>query len=823
MNRFPHLKFSENLVGRARFNGGGETNPRSHQNKHNRLGYSRELLSKTNLLNKEWARHIAERKEMNLAPLSDEITPVFIQINPDLFADITFDLSSFGIEIISEEEDGYIVGASSDNLQSLENKIKQFASSQKGGGKIADFWQIIIGDRDVWKPKHILTPELMKKWSDIDDTELYDIEVSIAFDKPIGREPDPTKRGGIARLEKYREKLFEREELLEKRQDDFITFINFYQAETLSSLIELEDSFGCHIKITGKGLKDLVLNYPYVFEVGEIEKVAGIVGSESEDLEFSFDVIPPDFDAPEIGVIDSGIMEGHKFLEQAIKPTNSKSYLNGDSSVIDMVAGGGHGTKVAGAILYPNGISNITSTYQLPCFIRNLRVLNSNNHLEHKFPAELMQRIVDENIDCKVFNLSVCSTVPFRKKHMSLWAATLDKLIHQNNILFVAAVGNIPQNVIKHYSQTGYPYPAYLIKPYCRLANPSQSSFSIAVGSVNHLHVDNGEWGSIGGENDIAPYSRIGTGIWGHIKPDVVEYGGGLQMSKNGLFNISQKDTAIELLRSTLHGGSAFNKESVGTSFATPKVSYIVMELYKLYKEEHINLIRALLVQGARLPNDYFYNPTQLSIQHFGYGIPSLKRVTENTEHRITFYNTNVIEAERGQIYSLKIPEDLRNQGNEYDILIEVSLAYTAKVRRTRQKTKSYMSTWLEWKSSNLDGNYTEFRDRNISELEGIKIDAYSRSSGDIIPWKIRERSDWGQVDEINRNKSSLQKDWAIVKSFKLPEELHFAVLAHKGWDLNKEQIPYAITVSLEILGANIPIYESIRVENGIELPIEIE
>lgn len=822
MNKFPHLKFSENLVGRARFNGGGETNPRSQENKQNRLEYSRELLEKTNLLNKEWARHTSEREGMNLAPLDDDITPIFIQINPDLFADTTFDLSSFGIEIISEENDGYIVGASTDNLRSLESKIKQFAELQKGGGKIADFWQIIIGDREVWKPKHILTPQLFKKWGEIIDSELFDIEVSIAFDKPIGREPDPTKKGGIVRLEKYNAKLLEREELLEKRQDDFIKFISFYQAEILSSLIELEDSFGCHIRIKGKGLKDLVLNYPYVFEVGEIEKVAGIIGSESENLEFSFDVIPPDFNAPEIGVIDSGIMEGHKFLEQAIKPINSKSYLNNDSSVNDMVGGGGHGTKVAGAILYPNGISNITSTYQLPCFIRNLRVLDDNNHLEHKFPAELMQKIVDENEDCKIFNLSVCSTVPFRKKHMSLWAATIDKLIYENNILFITAVGNIPKDVIKHYIKIGYPYPTYLAKSYCRLANPAQSSFSISVGSVNHLYLDNDDWNSIGGENDIAPYSRIGTGIWGHIKPDVVEYGGGMQISKNGLFNISQKDTAIELLRSTLDGGSAFNRESVGTSFATPKVSNVVMELYKLYQEENINLIRALLVQGARLPNDYFHNPTQLSIQHFGYGIPSLKRVTENTEHRITFYNTNIINAERGQIYSLKIPEDLRNQGNEYDILIEVSLAYTAKVRRTRQKTKSYMSTWLEWKSSNLDEDYIQFRDRNISELEGIKIENYLRSSGDVIPWKIRERSDWGQVDEINRNKSSLQKDWAIIKSFNLPEEIHFAVLAHKGWDLNKEEIPYAITVSLEILGANIPIYESIRVENGIELPIEI-
>jgi hypothetical protein len=34
--------------------------------------------------------------------------------------------------------------------------------------------------------------------------------------------------------------------------------------------------------------------------------------------------------------------------------------------------------------------------------------------------------------------------------------------------------------------------------------------------------------------------------------------------------------------------------------------------------------------------------------------------------------------------------------------------------------------------------------------------------------------------------------------------KLVFAVKAHKGWDKNKSPVNYALTVSLEILGANI-------------------
>lgn len=738
--------------------------------------------------------------------------------------DLGFDLESFRIEIISQEDDGFIVGASLDNLKTLEEKIKLFSKEERGGEKIADFWEIIDGNREFWRPKHILSAELFENWSTISELQTYQVEVAIAFTKPAPKEPDSTKKHGLkSRQKKYREKLEKREELLIKRQTHFEEFVRFYNGTFESGFVELGDSFACEISITGKGLKDLVVNYPFVFEVAEKELVSGEVGNGIDELALQSEILAPSDDAPEIGVIDSGIMESHIYLQKAIIPENSKSYLSNDNSFADYVNGGGHGTKVAGAILYPNGISTLPQPYQLPCYLRNLRVLNNDNELEHLFPAELMQKIVEENIECPIFNLSITSKSSYDLKHMSSWASMIDKLIHEKKVLFFVAAGNIHEDIIRTYINIGNPYPNYLSEEYCRLANPAQSSFSIVVGSVNHISFDNDDWQSIGNVNEVAAYSRIGTGIWGHIKPDIVEYGGGLQISKNGHNLISNKDTSTELIRSTLKGGGAYAKESVGTSFATPKAVHIAAELYKLYSAENNvnNLIRALIVQGARLPEIQFQTPTKIGIQQLGYGIPSLDRVTRNSEHRITFYNTKNISAEQGQIYSLKIPEGLRNQGNEYDILIEVTLAYTAKNRRTRQKTKSYLGTWLDWKSSKLSDSYDEFKANTLSELEGEKIEKMGEINRDVIKWKIKERIDGG-VQDISRNASTLQKDWAILKSYELPEQLHFAVRAHKGWDINKEPVPYALTVSIEILGKNIPIYNEIRLENGVEIPIEV-
>ena len=446
MEQFPHLKFIRKIAGKPRFHRGGAENPITRENKENRQVHGNFLKQKTSKIKSDWYNSIKNRQSEGLADIDENTAPIFLQINPDII-NAEFDLESFGIEIISEEDDGFIIGASFDNLKSLEEKINGFFTKDHGTGGIADFWKIIDGDREIWKPKHILSEYLFSNWSKIQDRENYLVEVSVAFAKPIGKEPDASKQGGAARLKKYREDLINRDDLLTERQTHFEKFIKYY-GEIRSSLVELEDSFSCHVLITGKGLKDLVLNYQFVFEVSEIDQVKVLEGQTSDFTEIAIDIIAPDDDSPIVGVIDSGIMENHKYISPAIKG-DSKSYVDGDNSTADYVKGGGHGTKVAGAILYPKGITNAESPYKLPCFIRNLRVLDKDNYLNHKYPANLMEVIVDENSDCKIFNLSITSNAQYRKKHMSSWAAIIDKLTFENEILFLISVGNIRFSDIK--------------------------------------------------------------------------------------------------------------------------------------------------------------------------------------------------------------------------------------------------------------------------------------------------------------------------------------------------------------------------------------
>ena len=355
-----------------------------------------------------------------------------------------------------------------------------------------------------------------------------------------------------------------------------------------------------------------------------------------------------------------------------------------------------------------------------------------------------------------------------------------------------------------------------------RIANPAQSCFALTVGSICFTKFDSELRESFGGKDSPSSFSRTGLGLWDMVKPDVVEYGGDFVIEKNANPNLSNEPSiSPELVKSTYNGGSGVGQDSVGTSYAAPKVSHIAAHLQRLYPNESSNLYRALIVQSARLPEAIFGNPTINHIRHYGYGISDLKRATENSEKRITLIASSELSAKQANVYSVKVPAQLRRPGQDYDILIEVTLSFMARPRRTRRRTNSYLSTWLDWESSKRNENYDQFANRVLKDMDEPEARAEDQHS---IQWIIRERKDWSKIKEIKRQDSSLQKSWCVMKSYDLPEIFSLAVVGHKGWECDlMEEVPYSIAVSFEALTGNINVYEMIRTENEIELPIEVD
>ncbi|MCX6786287.1 MAG: S8 family peptidase [Candidatus Kaiserbacteria bacterium] len=841
MTGFPHLELAKKIDGLHKPKQGGprEIDPTTQGYLNNREGHGGTLLRNIDSISQYWRNNIVARTVADLPALPNPaVVPVFLRVDAKRF-DIE-SLKSFGIEVIAEEENGFIIGASSDDFNSLRQKITKFMATEgKFKDKASQLWQINEGEQ--WRVDQILSDDLKAKWASIEDDEELIVDVGIACYVRTSGQPVKTKK---ETAEKFRERMaswkerknnqeLKRDEIAIKRQTDFETFVSAYQGELVGSYIDFDDSFSCRIKISGKGLKDIVMNYQYVFEVVEHDSLVLQDASVSEGTEVDPELIAPTANSPRVCVIDSGIQEAHRLLAPAIDNRRSASFIPSDASTADVAANGGHGTKVAGAVLYPQQIPR-EGQYLLPCFIENARVLARSGTRsvlpENLYPPKLMEDIVTHFVGTRIFNMSINSYNACKLIHMSQWAAAIDKLMHTHNILFIISTGNLNSSTnntlkpgIKEHLDANRNYPNFLLENSSRIGNPAQSCFALTVGSVCLEKFDDALKESFGSKDQPSSFSRTGLGLWGMIKPDVVEYGGDFVKEKVANPNISHEPSVSpELVRSTYGGGSEIGKDDVGTSFAAPRVSHIAAILQKIYPEESANLYRTLIVQSARLPASIFSNPSENDIRHYGYGIPSLQRATQNSESRITLIASGDLSAKQANVYSIKIPSQMRRPGEDYDILVEVTLSFTARPRRTRRGTHSYLSTWLSWESSKLNEAYEQFVPRVLKDMDEPETEVEDR---DTIKWVIRENKDWSEIEGIRRQDSTLQKSWCTIKSNRLPEALSLAVIGHSGWEGDlSEKAPYSVAVSFEALSAtNINVYEMVRIENEIELPVEVE
>lgn len=153
----------------------------------------------------------------------------------------------------------------------------------------------------------------------------------------------------------------------------------------------------------------------------------------------------------------------------------------------------------------------------------------------------------------------------------------------------------------------------------------------------------------------------------------------------------------------------------------------------------------------------------------------------------------------------------LSNVGEDYDILVEVTLSYAANPRRTRRYVKGYLSTWLDWCCSRI-GESAETFARRIFETGAIIED-----DGDFN-WVLGEATNRGVAEGYSRKNGTLQKDWCIIKSNQLSDAFCIAVRGHKGWG-GLFKAKYSLAISFEAVNQDIPIYEPIRTE--IELAVE--
>ncbi|MDB5390875.1 MAG: protease, partial [Planctomycetaceae bacterium] len=557
---FAHLPLLMRFHGAAKIQGGGKDSAQTKINKLNAARHSGMLVVKAKSATNNWQVNQAQRQQAGL-PILAVSMPILLKIDPNL--DLGSLQKRLKFEIVSEQEDGFVIVASEDlQLSEFINLARGFSTQVYGSADIASIHELFDDSAQQERLKRILSDTLIQTWPTIADDTIYIVDVGIACTGTVEIPEPPAKvdrslresdASWAARLAVYSKEFADWakakteayvawDDIKAEREDRVHYFVVESYKGKIHSIIDkmvveavkLPDSFTVRIEVNGKGLRDFALNYPFIFEVVEPEdielpqRVSATTAREQQGIILT----APSSDAPAICIIDSGIQEEHFFLKNAVDFETSHCFLpNASTDVGDYYQPAGHGTRVAGAVLYGETIHR-SGSHQLPFWLQNARILDSDCKLPVElFPAAVLRTVVERfhkgPRGTRLFNHSVNTVSPCRTRHMSAWAAEIDELSAQFDILIVQSAGNLYSSGsgispgIREHFVAGRVYPDYLCEPSSRIANPGQSLQSLTVGSVAYCVYENGGWKSLApAAAHPSGFSRSGFGIWGVIKPE---------------------------------------------------------------------------------------------------------------------------------------------------------------------------------------------------------------------------------------------------------------------------------------------------------------
>ena len=491
------------------------------------------------------------------------------------------------------------------------------------------------------------------------------------------------------------------------------------------------------VEATGKSLRPL-LGVPEIATI-DLPPKLDIMAHPMVDLNVGEvpRVVKPAESAPVIGILDSGVND-HPFLNGLIVSHHiGKGILN----AADVW---GHGTSVAGTALFGDLRDAIQRGVLEPVGrLAVAKVVDDNG----KFPKGCtVPHIMDTAIrslhadqGCRLFVLSLGeSNVNLPQGRVGPWAATLDALARELDILIVVSTGNRgrPRPFMSHISEELVTvYPNYLLEPENRLVEPAGATNVMTVGAVaggtglDDRHAQDAnvrpitqEWG------EPSPFTRVGPGAGGARKPDVVDLGGTVVFDVPSIRLVGAPSLpAAGVITLNNNYTQQLLTAAGGTSFAAPLLIHKVAHLLRRMPNASANLLRALLVGAAHSPDAFEQRLKQMSVAERirigGNGVVDPIRAAYSDDHRVVLYAEDVLEMDQFAVYRLPIPPEFQTGG---DRTIRVSLAYDPPVRHTRN---DYLGTKMDFhllRGIDESEIFEHFRDRNkTSEGEAPNVSKF--------------------------------------------------------------------------------------------------
>ncbi len=551
---------------------------------------------------------------------------------------------------------------------------------------------------------------------------------------------------------------------------------------------------------------------------------------------------PPD-DATAIAVLDSGILSNHPLLSNAVGDeiavgTRYSNKIDADKPADDV----GHGTKVSGIAVYGDIKQCLEDgIFQPEVWILSAKLMYAEEDpitgkiearydeeelLEHQLERAI--RTCRERQNCKVVNLSLGNDYKkmFGHKKQFNLAALVDGLAKELKLVFVVSTGNFNE-----YKPKGFPdtYPDYLLanEEDVKIIDPATSALSITVGSVAQPYGPLNRYQSdmLFSPADThypSPFTRVGPGYQGMIKPELVEEGGNVIENRHGTI----PDIGGELMTLNpdwLSEGRLFSVAH-GTSFSTPKVANYIARLFNKYPHASPNLIKALLLSSTQIPKD---RPNPLStidfkaadkklielLQVYGYGKPNFDRAAFSSGDWALLINEGQLAPNSIDVYYVYLPSEfIETKGKK---TISVTLVYDPPVNKNRIY---YMGCAME---------FHLFKNIEVSEV----VESYSSIVGtsttetlndeDTLPQPLKNKKLKLHPGVTLRKKGVHQKgviEYPGKPVLDTDKPLVLVVVCQNRWIKAEDYLQdYAIVVSAEH-STNIDLLNRIKTQNRVRV-----
>jgi hypothetical protein len=202
----------------------------------------------------------------------------------------------------------------------------------------------------------------------------------------------------------------------------------------------------------------------------------------------------------------------------------------------------GHGTKVAGIAAFGDIRECVDrKAFESPVRIISVKVVNDEGRFDDAatIPDQMEKAIrVLQERGCRIVNVALgdAHRIPYDGGRVSPWAATLDTMARELDIVIIVSAGNSGSGTRAPWGeeaeQITRDYPDYLVSSENRIVEPATAAIAVTVGSLAHangLPTDGSggaELRAIASLNLPTPITRSGPGVNDSIKPDLVDFGG---------------------------------------------------------------------------------------------------------------------------------------------------------------------------------------------------------------------------------------------------------------------------------------------------------